>query len=202
MFWSYVVAAVRKVAPEVGADALATLQSTPAALEDVVATLLNDLAGLDGEVVLVLDDYHVVESIDVHESMLFLVEHLPPQLHLVVASRADPPWPLAGLRARGELLEVRAADLRFTGEEAAAYLNDAMGLDLDRGGHRRPRGPDRRVDRRPAARRPVPQGSRRPRRRSSPGSPVTTGSSSTTSSTRSSTGSPTTSGPSSSRPRS
>jgi LuxR family maltose regulon positive regulatory protein len=129
-FWSYVVAAVRKAAPEVGSDALATLQSTPTALEHVVATLLNDLAGLDGDVVLVLDDYHVVESMDVHESMLFLVEHLPPQLRLVIASRADPPWPLAGLRARGELLEVRAADLRFTGDEAATYLNDAMGLDL------------------------------------------------------------------------
>jgi len=130
VFWSYVVAAVRKVATDVGADAVATLQSTPAALEIVVATLLNDLGDLDGDVVLVLDDYHVIESLEVHESMRFLVEHLPAQVHLVVASRADPPWPLAGLRARGELLEVRAADLRFTGNEAAAYLNDAMGLDL------------------------------------------------------------------------
>jgi len=130
VFWSYVVAAVRKVATDVGADAVAMLQSTPTALENVVATLLNDLGGLDGEVFLVLDDYHVIESLEVHESMRFLVEHLPAQLHLVVASRADPPWPLAGLRARGELLEVRAADLRFTGGEAAAYLNDAMGLDL------------------------------------------------------------------------
>ena len=130
VFWSYVIAAARKVAPEVGADALATLQSTPTALESVVASLLNDLAGLEGDVVLVLDDYHAVESIEVHESMLFLVEHLPTQLHLVVASRADPPWPLARLRARGELLEVRASDLRFSGDETAAYLNDAMGLDL------------------------------------------------------------------------
>jgi LuxR family maltose regulon positive regulatory protein len=129
-FWSYVIAAVRKVAPEVGSDALTTLQSTPAALEHVVATLLNDLGALDGELVLVLDDYHVVESMDVHESMLFLVEHLPRQLHLVVASRADPPWPLAGRRARGELVEVRAADLRFTGEETVTYLNEAMGLRL------------------------------------------------------------------------
>ena len=130
VFWSYVVAALRKVAPDVGTDALSALRSTPAALEIVVATLLNDLAGLDGDVVLVLDDYHVVESMDVHESMLFLIQHLPAQLHLVVASRADPPWPLGGLRARGELLEVRADDLRFTGDEAATYLNDAMGLDL------------------------------------------------------------------------
>jgi LuxR family transcriptional regulator, maltose regulon positive regulatory protein len=130
VFWSYVIAAAHKVAPEVGADALATLQLTPTALESVVASLLNDLARLEGDVVLVLDDYHVVESIEVHESMLFLVEHLPTQLHLVVASRADPPWPLARLRARGELLEVRASHLRFSGDETAAYLNDAMGLDL------------------------------------------------------------------------
>jgi LuxR family maltose regulon positive regulatory protein len=135
VFWSYVVASLQKVAPEVGSDTLATLQASqasPPSLETVVATLLNDLAALAHDVVLVLDDYHAVESLDVHESMLFLVEHLPPQLHLVVASRADPPWPLAGLRARGDLVEVRAADLRFTAEEAGAYLNDAMGLDLTR----------------------------------------------------------------------
>jgi LuxR family maltose regulon positive regulatory protein len=95
VFWSYVVAAVRKVAPEVGTDALSMLQSTPTALEVVVTSLLNDLGALADDVVLVLDDYHVVESLDVQESMLFLVEHLPEQLHLVVASRADPPWPLA-----------------------------------------------------------------------------------------------------------
>lgn len=130
VFWSYVVAAVRKVAADVGTDALSTLQSTPAGLESVVTSLLNDLDGLADDVVLVLDDYHLVESLEVQESMLFLVEHLPERLHLVVASRADPPWPLAGLRARGELLEVRAADLRFTSQETAAYLNGAMGLDL------------------------------------------------------------------------
>ena len=130
VFWTYVLAALHSVAHEVGADALAALLSTPAALEHVVAALLNDLAGLDDDLVLVLDDYHLVESMEVHESMLFLVEHLPPQLHLVVASRADPPWPLGGLRARGELQELRAADLRFTGEETAGYLIGTMGLDL------------------------------------------------------------------------
>ena len=130
VFWSYVVAAVRRVAADVGADALSTLQSNPTALEAVVTSLLNDFAAVSYDVVLVLDDYHLVESLDVQESMRFLVEHLPEQLHLVVASRADPPWPLAGLRARGELLEVRASELRFTSQEAAAYLNDAMALDL------------------------------------------------------------------------
>jgi LuxR family maltose regulon positive regulatory protein len=130
VFWTYVVAALRKVVPEVGGDALALLQSATAPLDAVVATLVNDVAGVPHEVALVLDDYHAVESVDVHESMRFLVEHLPAQLRLLVATRADPPWPLAALRARGDLLEIRAGDLRFTAEEAAAYLNDSMGLGL------------------------------------------------------------------------
>lgn len=133
VFWSYVIAALQKIAPDVGSDAAALLEASPASpssVEAVVASLVNDLAVVPNDIVLVLDDYHAVESLDVQESMQFLVDHLPPELHLVVASRADPPWPLSGLRARGELVEVRAADLRFTAEEAATYLNDAMGLDL------------------------------------------------------------------------
>lgn len=129
VFWTYVVAALQRVAPDVGADAIAALQASTA-WEVVAAALINDLSVHSDDVVLVLDDYHLVESVDVHESMRFLVDHLPEQLHLVVASRADPPWPLAGLRAHGELVEVRAAHLRFTSEEAAAYLTDVMGLDL------------------------------------------------------------------------
>lgn len=130
VFWSYVVAAVRTVAAEVGGEALSMLVSNPRELDEVVTSLLNDLAALTDDLVLVLDDYHLVDSVQVQESMRFLVEHLPEQLHLVVATRADPPWPLAALRARGDLLEVRASDLRFTSDEAAAYLTDAMALDL------------------------------------------------------------------------
>jgi LuxR family maltose regulon positive regulatory protein len=130
LFWTYVVAALRTVVPGVGASALAALQAAPAALEHVVAALLNDLVQRGTEVVLVLDDHHLIESIELHESMRFALEHLPAQLRLVVATRADPPWPLSGLRARGELRELRAADLRFTGEEAATYLNGPMGLGL------------------------------------------------------------------------
>ena len=92
--------------------------------------MLNDLQAITHDLVLVLDDYHVIDSPVIHESMAFLLEHLPPHVHLVIASRADPPLPLASLRAQGELLEVRAADLRFTTDEAAEYLNDAMGLTL------------------------------------------------------------------------
>ncbi len=92
----------------------------PAPSQEVLALLLNDLAALDQEVVLVLDDYHVIESRDVHDGMVFLLDHMPARLHLVLASRADPPLPLARFRARGELVEIRAADLRFTPEEAGS----------------------------------------------------------------------------------
>ena len=130
-FWTYVIAGLRALVPSMGSTALDLLQ-TPESLpvHAVLTTLINDLAAVNDDVVLVLDDYHVIESREVHDAMAFLLDHLPAQLHLVIASRADPPLPLARLRARGELVEVRAADLRFTAEEAASYLNDAMGLQL------------------------------------------------------------------------
>ena len=96
----------------------------------MLTSLLNDLGGADVDVVLVLDDYHVIDSPEVQAGMEFLLDHLPPRLHLVIASRADPPLPLPRLRARGDLVEIRATDLRFTPDEAASYLNDAMGLQL------------------------------------------------------------------------
>ena len=130
LFWTYLIAALRTATPDVGASALALLQSPQSSLEAVLATLLNELNASSIDVVLVLDDYHVVEAHEVHDAMAFLLEHLPPRIRLVIASRADPPLPLARLRARGELVEIRAADLRFTLDEAAAYLNQMMGLDL------------------------------------------------------------------------
>jgi LuxR family maltose regulon positive regulatory protein len=130
-FWTYVIAGLRTLAPAMGASALDLLQAPQALpVQAVLTTLINDLGTIDGDVVLVLDDYHVIESRDVHDGMTFLLDNLPSQLHLVIASRADPPLPLARLRARGELVEVRAADLRFTAEETASYLNKAMGLHL------------------------------------------------------------------------
>ena len=130
-FWSYVVAALRKVAPGVGANELELLASPqPPPIHMVLTTLLNDVAATGSDIVLVLDDYHLVDSLEIQNAMAFLLDHLPPRLHLVIASRADPAVPLARLRARGELVEVRAADLRFTPEEAAAYLNEVMGLEL------------------------------------------------------------------------
>jgi LuxR family maltose regulon positive regulatory protein len=129
--WTYLIAALRTAVPGVGAGALALLRSPqPPPIETVLTTLLNELSAIPNEVVLVLDDYHLVDAADVHAGMAFLLDHLPPRIHLVIASRADPAFPLARLRARGELVELRAADLRFTPDEAAAYLNEAMGLDL------------------------------------------------------------------------
>lgn len=130
LFWTYVITALQTSAPAVGASALSLLSSGQPPTETVLAMLLNELHAVPHEVVLVLDDYHVVEPNEIHDGMAYLLDHAPPQIHVVIASRSDPPLPLARLRARGELAEIRAADLRFTPEEAAAYLNEVMGLDL------------------------------------------------------------------------
>jgi LuxR family maltose regulon positive regulatory protein len=131
LFWTYLITALQAVAPGVGASGLSSLQGPqPGPIELVLATLLNDLSAVPNDIVLVLDDYHVIDSHDVHEGLAFLLEHLPPQIHLVIATRADPALPLSRLRGRGELVEVRATDLRFTLEEADAYLDGVMGLDL------------------------------------------------------------------------
>jgi len=130
-FWAYVISALQTAAPGVGATPLALLEGPqPPPIETVLAQLLNELGGVPRDTILVLDDYHVIDAPDVHEAMAFLLDHLPPQLHVVIITRADPPLPLARLRARGELTEIRAADLRFTPDEAGAYLNGAMGLGL------------------------------------------------------------------------
>jgi len=130
-FWAYVIAALRTTSPGVGENALALLRASgPPPVEVVLTALLNDLAAIAGDIVLVLDDYHVIDAPVVQDAMAFLLEHLPPRLHVVIAGRADPALPLARLRARGELAEIRAAELRFTPDEAAAYLNEMMGLRL------------------------------------------------------------------------
>ena len=109
---------------------LPLLQSAQPPIETVLTSVLNELSATPNDVDLVLDDYHLVDGPDLRDGMTFLLEHLPPHVHLVISSRADPLLPLARLRARGELVEVRAADLRFTPDEVAAYLNDVIGLDL------------------------------------------------------------------------
>ena len=120
-----------------------------------MASLVNDLDALAGSTVVVLDDYHVIESTEVHQAVAFLLEHLPPQVTLAMTTRADPPLPLSRLRARGELLEIRAADLRFTAEEADVFLNQVMGLQLEPRPGGGPGSPNRGLGRRPAARGPL-----------------------------------------------
>ena len=130
-FWTYVITALRTVAPGVGESALALLQAPqPPPIQTALTALLNDLGARPGDIVLVLDDYHLIDARGVQDGMAFLLDHLPPGLHVVIASRADPALPLPRLRARGELVEIRAAELRFTPAEAAAYLNGTTGLQL------------------------------------------------------------------------
>jgi LuxR family maltose regulon positive regulatory protein len=130
-FWGYVIAALRTVASGVGESALALLRAPQRPpIETVLTALLNDLGAGAGDIVLVLDDYHVIDAPEVQLGMAFWLDHLPAWLHVVIASRTDPALPLAGLRAHGELAEIRAAELRFTPDEAAAYLNGMMGLQL------------------------------------------------------------------------
>jgi LuxR family maltose regulon positive regulatory protein len=132
-FWRHVVAALDRARPGI-AERVGPLlgPSASPSFEGLVTTLINDLAAQagDGEVLLVLDDYHLIDAQSVHVSLGFLLEHLPPGLHLVLASRADPPLPLARLRAGGQLAELRTADLRFTAAEAAALLRESAGPDL------------------------------------------------------------------------
>ncbi|KAE8763917.1 LuxR C-terminal-related transcriptional regulator [Georgenia thermotolerans] len=133
VFWTYVVAALQRAVDGIGAEALTLLRSAQSTTETVLATLLNDLDALQHDVVLVLDDYHVIDAREVHDGLAFLLEHLPPHVRVVLAGRADPPLPLARLRARGQLVEIRARDLRFTRDEAAAYLGRSTGLTLAAG---------------------------------------------------------------------
>ncbi|MBK6764170.1 MAG: tetratricopeptide repeat protein [Micrococcales bacterium] len=130
-FWVQVVAALQTVDPDMGRSAASLLQSPQPAMESILTTLVNELSELTHDVHLVLDDYHLADGPGIHEDMAFLLEHLPPQAHLVISTRADPALPLARLRARGELVEVRAADLRFSPQEAGEYLGAATGRDLD-----------------------------------------------------------------------
>jgi ATP/maltotriose-dependent transcriptional regulator MalT len=133
-FLSYLIAALQKLDPHIGAVAFTLLQMPQPAIAETVLTLLtNDVESLGrdgGDFVLVLDDYHVIDAKPIDHALTFLLEHLPPHMHLVIATREDPQLPLARLRARGQLTELRVTDLRFTPSEAAAFLNQGMGLNL------------------------------------------------------------------------
>jgi LuxR family transcriptional regulator, maltose regulon positive regulatory protein len=132
-FWRYVAAALDPACAGLAEQVAALLAGPQPPLESVVTALINELATQPDQVLLVLDDYHLVEAAAVHDSLTLLLERLPSQLRVVLAGRADPPLPLARLRARAQLVELRERELRFTPEEAAALLGEATGLDLPAG---------------------------------------------------------------------
>src|SRR5438477_6772745 len=130
-FLTYLVAALQTIAATIGEGVLGALQSPqPPPTVSILTALLNDITTIKDPFVLVLDDYHVIDAKPIDHALTFLLEHLPPQMHLVIATREDPQLPLARLRARGQLTELRATDLRFTPSEAAGFLNQGMGLNL------------------------------------------------------------------------
>ncbi|OQY35750.1 MAG: LuxR family transcriptional regulator [Anaerolineaceae bacterium 4572_5.2] len=130
-FLTYFTAALQTIEADIGKGALSAIQSPqPPPTEAVLTSLLNEIAALPDRIILVLDDYHLIEAQTIHQALTLLLEHLPPQMHLVIATREDPHLPLARLRARGQLTELRVTDLRFTFPEAAGFLNQAMGLNL------------------------------------------------------------------------
>jgi LuxR family transcriptional regulator, maltose regulon positive regulatory protein len=129
-FWSGVIAALGTVAPGTGAAALEALTAGPRTPGRVETLLVDDLARMPGRITLVVDDFHLITSPEVRAGFEYLVEHLPPTLGLVVAARCDPELPLARLRARGELAEIRADQLRFSLDEAERLLNQTLGLAL------------------------------------------------------------------------
>ena len=130
-FLTYFVAALQKIEPKFGEESLALLHAPQAQQnEAILTTLLNEITTITDNVILVLDDYHLVALNEIDDALTFLLDHLPPQMHLVITTREDPNLPLARYRGRGQLTEVRAADLRFTPDECARFLNESMGLTL------------------------------------------------------------------------
>ena len=128
---TYLIAALRTVAENIGESALDMLKTiNPPADETVLVGLINEISELPDRFILVLDDYHAITDERVHAITTFLIENQPPQLHIVISSRSDPPWPYARLRGRGEINEIRVNELRFTPEESADFLNEVMGLEL------------------------------------------------------------------------
>ena len=131
LFWAYFIAALRTIRVDVGKNALLLLHSpNRSSIETALTTLINEINVIEQDFTLVLDDYHCIDDEQIQNAVAFLIDHLPPQMHLTLLSRAEPSLPLSLLRGRGELNELRSNDLRFTSDEAAAFLKDAMGLAL------------------------------------------------------------------------
>jgi len=130
-FFIYLVAALQSIGQEIGQTAQVMLQSPHPSPPDMLLTsLINDIAVVPEPFVLALDDYHLIHALPIHQQLAFLIEHLPPQMHLVIASREDPPLPLARLRARGQMMDIRQVDLAFTEKETASFLQHVGRLEL------------------------------------------------------------------------
>jgi LuxR family maltose regulon positive regulatory protein len=130
-FFAYLIAALQQIDPDVGQSAQAMLQSSQSPpLEALLTALINDAAAISQPFILVLDDYHVITALPVHGQLGFLLDHQPPQMHLVIATREDPPLPLSRLRARGQVTDVRQADLQFTPEETGEFLRRVAQADI------------------------------------------------------------------------
>ncbi|MCB0106684.1 MAG: hypothetical protein KDE53_12265, partial [Caldilineaceae bacterium] len=129
-FITYLVAALRTIQAGLGEDLLAALQLPQPPIDAILTTLLNEISALPEQFLLTLDDYHLIDSQAVDQTLAFLIEHQPPQMHLVITTREDPPLPLARLRARGQLTEVRAADLRFSSAEVVEFLSHMLSVNL------------------------------------------------------------------------
>ncbi|MCP4164876.1 MAG: hypothetical protein GY759_03150 [Chloroflexi bacterium] len=128
-FLTYSIAALQTIDADIAIGALRALQSPqPPPTETALTSLINEIAASPDKIIFILDDYHLIEAQAIHDALSFLLENIPPQMHLVIATREDPPLSLARLRARGQLTELRVADLRFTTSEAADFLNRVMGL--------------------------------------------------------------------------
>jgi LuxR family maltose regulon positive regulatory protein len=130
-FWRYILAALRNAVPGLGDTAQAMLAAPqPPAIETVISTLINDLAALPDPLLLIMDDYHLIHNRPTHHSLAFLLDHQPQNFHLMLLTREDPPLGLARRRARRQMIEIRASDLRFSLDESASFLNAVMGLEL------------------------------------------------------------------------
>jgi LuxR family maltose regulon positive regulatory protein len=129
-FLIYMIAALQMIETNTGKGVLSQLRAPQPPTEEILTVLINDIVAIPDQTILVLDDYHLIDDQSIHDALSFLLARLPRQMHLIIATREDPHLPLARLRARGQLIELRAADLRFTSSEAAEFLNQVMGLEL------------------------------------------------------------------------
>jgi LuxR family maltose regulon positive regulatory protein len=130
-FWKYLIGAMQTIFPDFGDVTLSILNSSrPSQIELILTSLINEISMVSNRFTLILDDFHLITESDVNEGMIFLISNQPQQMHLIISSRANPPWPLARLRARGEMGELRAQDLRFTPKETAQFMNDVMKLGI------------------------------------------------------------------------